>query len=279
MAIQPDLVGTITLTAGSTAFTWAGTSLAAADIRPGDEIRLPAKGLVLTIGGTKNDITATGGLLTDNCPAAAAGAAQTARLRYQPDLARTAAQTRELISRWGDDADMLRQIGMGTKDTSEAPDFSGIPIVNNLLSPGMVAGGAAVDFGIGPAGMWYRAESGLQICASIILMSWAGAGRLQYQWYYPREFAVSPMISVTPFGAGAVNMPVGPKRTGSVVDHTTPFLDNCTIRMMSDGLYTVGDEAFSASVIAVGFWKEPPVQQIQTLATQDGWWANYLSGL
>lgn len=94
MAIQPDLVGTITLTSGSTAFTWTGTSLVSAAIRPGDEIRLPGKAMVLTIATIAS---ATTGTLTDNCPTAAAGSGQVARVRYQSDLSRVAAQTRQLI--------------------------------------------------------------------------------------------------------------------------------------------------------------------------------------
>lgn len=98
MAIQPDLVGTITLTSGSTAFTWAGTSLVSANIQPGDQILLPAKAMVLTIATVTS---ATAGTLTNNCPAGAAGAGQAARIRYQSDLSRVAAQMRELIELLG----------------------------------------------------------------------------------------------------------------------------------------------------------------------------------
>ncbi len=98
MAIQPDLVGTITLTSGSANFTWSGTSLVSANIQPGDQILLPAKAMVLTIATVAS---ATTGTLTDNCPAAAAGSGQTARIRYQSDLSRVAAQTRQLIDMLG----------------------------------------------------------------------------------------------------------------------------------------------------------------------------------
>lgn len=98
MAIQPDLVGTITLTSGSANFTWSGTSLVSANIQAGDEIRLPGKAMVLTIATVAS---ATTGTLTDNCPAAAAGSGQVARIRYQSDLSRVAAQTRQLIDLLG----------------------------------------------------------------------------------------------------------------------------------------------------------------------------------
>lgn len=98
MSIQPDLVGTVTLTSGSTAFTWAGTSLVSAGIQAGDEIKLPDKAMVLTIATVTS---ATEGTLTDNCPAAAEGSGQAARVRYQSDLSRVAAQTRQLIELLG----------------------------------------------------------------------------------------------------------------------------------------------------------------------------------
>ena len=98
MATDSDLVCTITLTSGSKDFTIAGASLVTADIQPGDGIMLPLKGLTLTIGEV---LTATTGKLTDNCPAAAAGAAQAARLRYQPDLSRAAAKFENLATLLG----------------------------------------------------------------------------------------------------------------------------------------------------------------------------------
>ena len=98
MAIDSDLACTITLTSGSKDFTIAGASLVTADIQPGDEIKLPLKGLTLTIGEV---LTATTGKLTDNCPAAAAGAAQAARLRYQSDLSRAAAKFENLTTLLG----------------------------------------------------------------------------------------------------------------------------------------------------------------------------------
>lgn len=98
MATDTDLVCTITLTSGSKDFTIAGASLVTADIQPGDEIKLPLKGLTLTIGEV---LTATTGKLTDNCPAAAAGAAQAARLRYQSDLSRAAAKFENLATLLG----------------------------------------------------------------------------------------------------------------------------------------------------------------------------------
>lgn len=98
MATDSDLVCTITLTSGSKDFTIAGASLVTADIQPGDEINLPLKGLTLTIGEV---LTATTGKLTDNCPAAAAGAAQAARLRYQSDLSRAAAKFENLATLLG----------------------------------------------------------------------------------------------------------------------------------------------------------------------------------
>ena len=97
MALQPDYTtGTITLTSGSVNFTTSGAALQTAAIQAGDQILLPAKGLVLTIASITGQ---NSGTLTDNCPAAAVGAAQGYRIRYQSDLARVASATRDLLLR------------------------------------------------------------------------------------------------------------------------------------------------------------------------------------
>lgn len=98
MALQPDLVGAVTLTSGQTTFTWAGPSLTMADVKEGDSILLPAKGLTLKVA---TRTSATAGTLTDPCPAAAAGSAQVARLEFQADIARVAAKTYNLIELLG----------------------------------------------------------------------------------------------------------------------------------------------------------------------------------
>lgn len=94
MAIQPDLVGTVTLEEASAAFDWTGISLTVADIRPGDTIFLPEKGLSFVIG----EVTGAGsGMLTDPVPAVADGEDQAARIRFQSDLSRMPAATRDLL--------------------------------------------------------------------------------------------------------------------------------------------------------------------------------------
>ncbi|EKF43965.1 ribonuclease III [Nitratireductor indicus C115] len=98
MALQPDLIGAVTLTAGSNEFTWAGASLVGGAIQEGDTIHLPGSGLSMVIATVTG---ATTGTLTDNCPAAAAGAGQVARIRYQADLSRVAAKTWQLIELLG----------------------------------------------------------------------------------------------------------------------------------------------------------------------------------
>src|SRR5690606_24256828 len=101
--------GTIDLTDGSADFTWTGTSLVAADVRAGDQILLPGKAMVLTIATVA---TSTTGTLTDNCPAGAAGSTQVARIRYQSDLSRTAAQTRQLIELISDGDEIAATINL-----------------------------------------------------------------------------------------------------------------------------------------------------------------------
>jgi hypothetical protein len=95
MAVQNDYVtGTITLTSGSADFTSTGAALQSAGIRAGDEILLPAKGLVLVIASITGE---NAGTLVANCPAGAAGAAQPMRIRFQPDGSRYTAAARALV--------------------------------------------------------------------------------------------------------------------------------------------------------------------------------------
>lgn len=102
MAIQPDLEGLVTLTEGSTAFTWTGPSLVSRVVREGEQILLPDKALILTIGVTPTEVDE--GVLTDECPADAAGTDQVARIRYQSDLSRVTAATRDLLELLSDRA-------------------------------------------------------------------------------------------------------------------------------------------------------------------------------
>ncbi len=92
--IRPDwTVGTLTLVAGSKDFTTAGSALEAAAIQGGDEI-ITASGHTLIID------TITGqnaGTLMENCPAGAAGAGQSLRIRFQPDGSRYNGATADLI--------------------------------------------------------------------------------------------------------------------------------------------------------------------------------------
>ena len=91
MAIRPDwMTGTLNLVAGTTDFTTTGSALQTAAIQAGDAI-ITATGYVLIIA----EITGqNSGRLFDNCPAAAAGAGQPLRVRYQPDGSRVQAAVR-----------------------------------------------------------------------------------------------------------------------------------------------------------------------------------------
>lgn len=96
--IRPDwTIGTLTLTSGSKNFTTAGSALQTAAIQSGDEI-ITRSGNVLIID------TITGqnsGTLMENCPAAAAGAAQPLRIRFQPDGSRYNGATADLVQLLG----------------------------------------------------------------------------------------------------------------------------------------------------------------------------------
>jgi hypothetical protein len=95
MALANDYTtGTLTLTSGSANFTTSGAALQSANIRAGDQILLPAKGMVLTIASVSGQ---NAGTLTDACPAAAAGAGQTYRIRFQPDASRVPAALQAVL--------------------------------------------------------------------------------------------------------------------------------------------------------------------------------------
>lgn len=93
MAVQPDTTtGTLTTTAGSINFTTSGTQMLTRGHLPGD--RFLVNGLELQIATITGENTGT---LTEVCPASAAVSGFPVRLRFQPDGARVAAQTRNLI--------------------------------------------------------------------------------------------------------------------------------------------------------------------------------------
>ncbi len=96
MAIETDLIGTITLTAGQLDFSVVGFSLKTGGVRPGEELILPEKGLLLLVGEV---LTETTGKLTDLCPAGAAGSGQKVRLRFQPDGTRFSATSQDLMEK------------------------------------------------------------------------------------------------------------------------------------------------------------------------------------
>ncbi|MEQ1938627.1 hypothetical protein ABMA46_10255 [Mesorhizobium sp. CN5-321] len=115
MAVQNDYTsGTITLTSGSANFTSTGAALQSAGIRAGDEILLPAKGMVLVIASITGE---NAGTLVQNCPAGAAGAAQPMRIRFQPDGSRYTAAARALVELLADGklASLAGQTGAANK--------------------------------------------------------------------------------------------------------------------------------------------------------------------
>lgn len=188
MAIDDDIVCTITLTSGSVNFTVAGANLTTADIKPGDEIRLPLKGLTLTVAEV---LTATTGKLTDNCPAAAAGAAQPARLRYQPDLSRAAAKFENLTTLLGaGNVDALAGLTLANNKGIYATGLNTLgtydltSLARSLLAKS-TAGGMADQVTAGTTTITAAATTDLGSAESVYV-------------------AVSGAATITSFGAGSV---------------------------------------------------------------------------
>ena len=113
-------LGTLTLSAGSTAFTAADAMLTLAAIREGDTIFTPS-GLTLVIESITDD---NNGVLSSPCPPAAAGTLPT-RIRFQSDNSRYTGQVTALIQMLSggnvsalgklalDEGDYLRASGVG----------------------------------------------------------------------------------------------------------------------------------------------------------------------
>lgn len=135
MAIKPDwTLGTLTLTAGSTAFTTTGSALKAADIQGGDTL-MTQSGAVLVIETITGE---NSGTLYMPCPASAAGAAQPLRVRYQADGSRLPAATRHLLNELssGNVAAFAELVGQADM----VPIFTGTGMLT-LVSTELVGGG------------------------------------------------------------------------------------------------------------------------------------------
>lgn len=121
MAIQPDTVtGTVTFTSGSVNFTTVGTNLQTRGHIPGDWFIHPnGKSLVIeTITGQNT------GTLRYPAPADCAGSGIAVTIRWQPDGARIAAQSRNLIETIGGSGNLEALAGL-TGASNQVPYFTG----------------------------------------------------------------------------------------------------------------------------------------------------------
>ncbi len=148
----------------------------------------------------------------------------------------------------------LALIGMKAKDIRQGPAFSGADPADNLLTAGMLAAGAVVGFGSGPNGTFIRWENGLQICMVRAVLVHNASQTLRYVWTFPKPFAAAPFVIHAPVAENIVNM-TSAKRGPTVAQCQPPTALTVELQLLSNNLFTVGDETLGTMGFAVGWWK------------------------
>lgn len=151
----------------------------------------------------------------------------------------------------------LALIGMGKKDVTESPDFAGTLPIDGLMTAGMLAAGAVVEYGTdGTNGSYVRFEGGLQVCWTRLTAVYSSANVMTVNWTFPKAFSGDAYaVTAVPNISIASNNFSGAKRGGSLLTTNSFSTTTGNIRLESNGLYTGGDETCGVTAIAVGFWK------------------------
>lgn len=149
----------------------------------------------------------------------------------------------------------LALIGMGTKDVTDSPDYTGTLPVDNLLTAGMLAAGAIVEFGTNANGTFVRWESGFQACFFRGAMEYSSATILQYTWTFPAAFVSAPSVTVTPNVLIASNGLNGADRVQCIVNLSGNGSTNRIIRYEGPAAMFVAGDTMGFEAMAIGLWK------------------------
>lgn len=226
MAVQPDTVtGTLTTTAGSVNFTTVGTQLLAREHLPGD--RFLVNGLELQIATITGE---NSGTLTEECPPEAAVSGFPVRLRWQPDGARVAAQTRNLIDLLGNGT--LQSLAEVDGNADELLIFIGPNTLSTINRTDLVEG---VDYNVLVNTLPERDAYDAELAGFSVLVADVGDGRAALyvknsdtsgDWSSPAYITgpVGPMVDVE--AGTTTTLPAGSPATVTVTPGTNVYYIN-----------------------------------------------------
>lgn len=152
----------------------------------------------------------------------------------------------------------LALIGMAQKDITTSPTYTGTPPIDDILTAGMLAAGAIVEWGTDATnGSYIRLESGFQVCWNNLILEYSSSSVLTKTWTFEKPFLSGyPTVAAFPNISIANNNFSGAKRGGSLLtSNSFSGGDSGNIRMESNALYTSGNETCGVMAIAVGWWK------------------------
>lgn len=155
------------------------------------------------------------------------------------------------------DLTALASLGLLKKDVTESPDFTGTLPVDKIMTAGMLAAGAVVEYGTdGANGTYFRFESGLQVCFIKGIATYASTSQLKLTWNFPKPFIAPPFV--IPSMTGAVNAGLAAdKRSGTYLNVeaiTESLATTALVRLTTQPVFATTD-TFGLTMVALGFWK------------------------
>lgn len=287
MLLQSDYTtGTVSISAGGTALTGVGTQWNSAGLQPGDEFIADGWRAIIASINSNTSITLEA---TGVRGSALSGAAY--RIRYQPDVSRVAAQTRQLIDLlasgnltalaaingtggdWG-----VHLTGAGTMarhaQTSFGRAIAGLTgtagsfirasgagaavmqaIVGTASQSGGTPTGAIIGRGANANGEWVRFADGTQLCWHVLTHTGTVTGGWRTTWSMPAAFSSSfprPVLIVPNLTASGIT--AAQRRQISVASSSaaaSPFIDVYTI---PDSTIDPATNSLDCFVVAIGRW-------------------------